>query len=303
MARIAWRGLMVSWLLLSPSTARALDKQGSAHGGSLAGAESGVAIGGALSAGASIYNPSFAARPDNSGLALFRYALHLDVDLIGRRLSIPLDVNVFTDRKRAGAGKAAPSELDLMSGLTSTWRLGPTAIELGSRFQHERPVDRGNFTQTFVDTRVRLLYSLREVAPAVSDSLGGGDLSGWLTLGWFTINKTYVARPDLTGLALFRYAATARLSFWKERLAIGIDATMFTDRKSSAPLRPSEVDLTPEIIFRAKPLELHIAYERDMPVDRGGLVQQFVYMLAVWEFSVFGTSPEPLENRNDIVSP
>ncbi len=304
MARMAWRGFFVVLSIgLSPSIAHALDKQGSAHGGSLAGEDSGLAIGGALSGGVSLYNPSFAARPDNSGLALFRYAAHLDVDLIGRRLSIPLDVNVFTDRTRSGGGKLAPSELDLMGGLTSTWRLGPTAIELGSRFQHERPVDRGNFTQTFVDTRARLLYSLGEVAPAINDTLGGGDLSGWFTLGWFTINNRYVARPDLTGLALFRYGATARLSFWKDRLAVGVDATMFTDKTSSAWFRPSELDLTPEVIVRAEPVEVHLAYERDMPVDRGGLVQQFVYLLAVWEFSLYGGTTEPLENRNDIISP
>lgn len=285
------------------SSVFALDKQGSAHGGSIAGEESGVAIGGALSAGVSLYNPSFAARPDNTGLALFRYAAHLDIDLVGRRLSIPLDVNLFTDRQRSGAGKLAPSEIDLMSGLTSTWRVGPTAVEVGSRFQHERPVDRGSYTQTFVDTRARLLYSLAEVAPSVRDGLGGGDLSGWLTLGWFTINKTYAARPDLTGLALFRYAVTTRLSFWKERLAIGLDATFFTDKRSGAPLRPSELDLTPELIVRLSPLELHLAYERDMPLDRGGLVQQFVYVLAVWEFDLLGGPTEPLENRNTLVSP
>lgn len=305
MARIAlaWRGLMGCLVVLAPATAAALDKQGSAHGGSLGGDESGFAIGGALSLGSSLYNPTFAARPDNTGLALFRYAAHFDVDLIGRRLSVPLDLNVFTDRKRSGAGKLAPSELDVMSGLTSTWRLGPTAIEVGSRFQHERPVDRGSFTQTFVDTRARLLYSLAEVAPAVRDTLGGGDVSGWLTLGWFTYNRSYAARPDLSGVALLRYAATVRVSIWRERLAFGLDATFFTDRRSGAPLRPSELDLTPELIFRAQPLEVHLAYERDMPVDRGGLVQQFVYLLAVWEFSVYRAAPEPLENRNNIVSP
>ncbi len=281
----------------------ALDKQGSAHGGSVAGAASGFGIDGALSGGLALYNPSFAARPDNTGLSFARYALHVDVDLIGRRLSIPLDVNVVTDRTRDGGKKLLPSELDLIGGLTSTWAIGPTAIEVGSRFQHERPVDRGTFAQTFVDARARWLLSLAGAVPSVSSSLGGGDLSGWLTLGWFAINRTYVARPDNTGLALFRYAAHARLSFWQDRLAIGLDATFFTDRNSDRRFRPSELDLTPELIVRAEPFEVHLAYERDMPLDRGSFVQQFVYLLAVWEFSLFEAKREPLEDRNNVVSP
>ena len=46
-----------------------------------------------------LYNPTYAARPDNTGLALMRYAGHRDVDLIGSRLSIPIDINTFTDRE------------------------------------------------------------------------------------------------------------------------------------------------------------------------------------------------------------
>ncbi len=293
--------LVASMVCLWSVESRALDKQGSAHGGSIAGEDSGLAIGGSLSSGVSLYNPTFAARPDNSGLAFLRYAGHLDVDLIGRRLSIPLDVNVVTDGTRRA--RAAPSELDLIGGLTSTWRLGKAAIELGSRFQHERPVDRGTFTQTFLDTRTRLLYSLAEVVPGLSPALGGGDVSGWLTLGWFTVNRTYVARPDNTGLAFLRYAAHVRLLFWKERLGLGLDATMFTDRRSNAWLRPSELDLTPELVARLDPFELHLAYERDMPVDRRGLVQHFVYLLVSWEFSIYKMTPPGLEDRNEIVSP
>src|SRR5690348_6531460 len=73
-------------------TAHALDKQGSAHGGDVEGATSGFGFSGSAAIGAALYNKSYAARPDNTGLALFRYALHADMDLIGRRLSIPIDV-------------------------------------------------------------------------------------------------------------------------------------------------------------------------------------------------------------------
>jgi hypothetical protein len=70
-----------------------------------------------------------------------------------------------------------------------------------------------------------------------------------------------------------------------DHLALGMDTTMFTDRHAENVLRPSELDLAPELVFRHGDFELHLAYERDMPVDRGGLVQQFVYLLGAWSFT------------------
>jgi hypothetical protein len=280
--------------LLLPRLARALDKQGSAHGGSIEGPTSGVAFGGSASFGISLFNPTYAARPDNTGLALFRYAFHFDLDLIGRRLSIPLDLNAFTDRQaRPHARMVVPSELDLITGVTSTWALGPGAIEGGTRIEHDRAVDRGGqsappgraSTQTYVDARVRYLYSVAKVAPAIAAALRGGDVRGWLTLGWFVFNRSYFARPDNTGLALFRYAVHSEVSFWHERLAVGLDATFFSDRQAANVLRPAELDLTPEVIGRFGPFEAHLAYERDMPLDRDdGLVQHFLYLVTTVAF-------------------
>ncbi|MFO0661936.1 MAG: hypothetical protein U0165_19195 [Polyangiaceae bacterium] len=287
------------------STATALDHWGSAHGGGIEGADSGFDIEGAVTLGASVYNPSYAARPDNTGLALARYALHADIDLIGRRLSVPVDINLFTDRQRKGFKKLGPTELDVISGLTTTWRLGPGAIELGSRVEHDGPVDQGSFSQTYVDARARYLYSLASVIPSVGDALGEGDISGWLTVGVFAVNPTYAARPDNTGLGLMRYAAHSELSLWKDRVSIGLDATFFSDRKRSgaAKLSPTEIDFTPEIIGRVAPYELHLAYERDMPIDRSGLVQSFVYVLFVYGFDLIHNEPPPLELRHPIPSP
>jgi len=115
------------------SDAHALDKQGSAHRGQLEGATEGFDVEGAVVLGIALYNPSYAARPANTGLALFRYAVHADFDLIGRRLSIPLDLNMFTDGTRSGLRKLIPSEGDVITGVTSTWRVGPGALESGLR--------------------------------------------------------------------------------------------------------------------------------------------------------------------------
>ncbi|MEB2313309.1 MAG: hypothetical protein OZ921_03845 [Sorangiineae bacterium] len=68
-------------LAMASSSARALDKQGSAHGGRVGGSDHGFAASGALVLGAAVYNPSYAARPDNSGHALMRLAPHMDIDL------------------------------------------------------------------------------------------------------------------------------------------------------------------------------------------------------------------------------
>lgn len=278
--------------VLAAAPAHALDKQGSAHGGGIEGANQGFDISGSASLGASIYNPTYAARPDNTGLALFRYAFHFDLDVIGRRLSVPLDINMFTDRTAVGfARKFVPSELDVITGLTSTWRLGPGALEGGARIEMDANMDRGGYpppplsrNQIYADARLRYLYSLVAVAPGAQSALGGGDVRGWLTLGWFAYNRSYFARPDNTGLALFRYAAHVEISTWNDHLALGLDAIFFTDKQASNVFRPSELDVTPELIARFSRYEVHLAYERDMPIDQDGLIQQFVYLLGAVSF-------------------
>jgi hypothetical protein len=277
---------------LAAVPARALDKQGSAHGGDIEGPSTGVAFGGSASLGLSLYNPTYAARPDNTGLVLFRYAAHFDFDLIGRRLSIPLDLNMFTDRKALGFGrKLVPSELDVITGLTSTWRLGPGALEVGGRFEIDRTLSHGGYDsppasgrQAYGDVRARYLYSVAAIAPGIGPMLKGGDISGWLTLGWFAYNETYFARPNNTGLALFRYAAHVEVSTWNQHFAVGLDAIFFTDKEASNVVRPSELDFTPELIARFSRYEVHLAYERDMPIDQDSLIQQFIYVLAAVSF-------------------
>jgi hypothetical protein len=288
--RTAARALVLLWLL--PSGAEALDKQSSAHGGQLGGAESGFGVTGSVLLGAAVINPTYAARPDNTGLALVRAAAHFDIDLIGSRLSIPVDLNVFTDRERRGARKLIPSELDIITGLTSTWPVDRMALEVGARFEGDFPVDRGGFSQRYADVRGRLLFALSAFEPAVQDALWGGDVTGALTLGVFAYNPTYAARPDNTGIALFRYALHLTLHL-TTRFFVAFDAVFFTDREQVI-VAPSECDITPEIGFSIIPgLDLHVAYERDMPIDRGGLVQQLLLAHLSWDFSLIEPEPEP----------
>lgn len=290
---------------LTPSLAWGLDKQGAAHGGAVAGEEdNGFDVEGAFTLGTAIANKTYAARPDNTGLALMRYAAHADIDLIGRKLSIPLDLNFFTNREKKGLAIFAPTEMDVIGGLTTTSTVMKGGeLELGARVEHDRPVDQGGFTQTYVDARARFLYSLAKVFPKLGESLVDGDISGALTAGWFVVNPTYAARPDNSGLALFRYAGRTELSVWHDYLSIGLDGTFFSDRRSKNPIAPTELDLTYEIILHSAPWEVHLAYERDMPIDQGGLVQSFIYGLLVYSFDLKHPVTAPLQTRGTIPSP
>jgi len=119
-----------------------------------------------------------------------------------------------------------------------------------------------------------------EIEGATSGFAFGGSAS----LGVSVINPTYAARPDNTGLALFRYAVHSEVSFWKGRFAVGLDAIFFSDKLASNVFRPSELDFTPELIGRFDRYEVHLAYERDMPLDQDSLIQQFIYLLASVSF-------------------
>jgi hypothetical protein len=284
----------------------ALDKQGAAHGGAVEDGSDPNAfdVSGALTLGTALLNSSYAARPDNSGLAFMRYAAHADVDVIGRKLSFPLDVNLFTDKTRHGAEILSPSEFDFIGGVTTTNTLFTGGdLELGSRVENDRPVDRAGFMQTYVDTRARLLYSFAAVSPELKRALVDGDISGALTLGWFSINHTYAARPNNSGDALFRYGVHTELSIVHDFFSVGADTTWFTDRRAADPLGPSELDLTYEVIVHTSPIELHLAYERDMSVDEPGLVQSFLYALLVYDFDLRHDPSAPLETRGGVQSP
>lgn len=291
--RNRWKIASIAALLAALTVhARALDKQGSAHGGQLGGADHGFELSGSVLFGAAVFNPTYAARPDNTGHALLRLAPHLDIDLIGSRLSIPIDINFFSDRDRSGIGKIGPSEFDFISGVTSTWPIGPTALELGLRGEGDFPVDRGSKTQSYMDARARWLYSLGAFAPKLKDALAGGDIGGAVTLGWFAINPSYAARPDNSGRALLRYGLHVSISY-TERFFFAFDAAFFTDRRENA-VSPSECDITPELGAQIiDGLTVHLAYERDMPIDRGGLKQHFILLFLTWDFSLVSAAEEP----------
>jgi hypothetical protein len=124
-----------------PMAADALDKQGSAHGGKPGGEESGFALTGSLLGGFALYNPTYAARPDNTGIALLRYAAHVDVFIPKAYLGVYLDTTFFSDKE--ADHKLRPTELDLTVGVAV--RLDP--FELSIAFERDMPLGGGNYTQ------------------------------------------------------------------------------------------------------------------------------------------------------------
>lgn len=110
-------------------------------------------------------------------------------------------------------------------------------------------------------------------------------LEGNLYAGGAAYNDgSYAARPDNSGVALFRAGMNLRLNL-PVGFGVGGNMNMFTDRKAN-PCRPSELDLMPTLYWRYNNLEIQVIYERLMPVDSkgAGLTQQFVQVLGVWYF-------------------
>ena len=161
-----------------------------------------------------------------------------------------------------------------------------SALELGARYERDMPIDRGTYTQQYADARCKLLLDAAQLSPRLEQGLRGVGLTGAATLGSFAYNPSYAARPDNTGIALMRYAFNVRATFW-ELLGVYADTTFFSDRRASHVLRPSELDLTLGVSAQLAAFELSLAYERDMPLDRGSYTQQMLFFYATWSFTTF----------------
>src|SRR5512139_2519907 len=90
------------------------------------------------------YNPTFAARPDNTGLVGMRYMLHLETDLYKQYLTFYTDQNFFSDRTN---GWIELSEWDGTYAFTGvvdhfSWRL---------QYERDAPLDRSGLKQAYAD--------------------------------------------------------------------------------------------------------------------------------------------------------
>jgi hypothetical protein len=282
------RALLV--LILACPTALALNKQG-ARSADEDGPSKTFDVQGYVFFGGFIFNPSYAARPNNTGRAAFRYGLHLDVDLYHQWLTLSYDENTFTDSSASSPGLFLPSEHDHILGLLSTipFKHG-FALTLALHYEidasgHEpQPQPAGyvaGYSQSYADIYARASWDRGPVSLAVA-------------LGGFLYNQTYAARADNAGIALLRYVLHGELRAlpW---LTLRLDLNSFTDR-DQFPLTPTELDVTSEIGVRVGKWELRFIGEADLNLGRypatgahpapssPGLQQFYLALLLQWSF-------------------
>ncbi|MGA6828393.1 hypothetical protein ACO9S2_12350 [Nitrospira sp. NS4] len=271
-------------LFLWPFEAQALEKYGrplpSMEGADENGHEAEETLfGGYLLTGVFAKNPSFAARPDNTGLVGLRHMLHLETDLYKQYLTFYTDQNFFSDRTN---GWIELSEWDGTYAFTGVldhfaWRL---------QYERDAPLDRTGLIQAYADGLVTAkLQSAQDMAwwrrifPNQSLTMYGG-------AGWLFHNSNYFARPDNSGRALFRYVAHADLDLYKNKVVLYGDVNMFTDREAGNQARPTELDWIVGLALRWRQTELAIYHEQDQPLDRAGLVQKYLAVQLRFSFDV-----------------
>ncbi|MBA2253101.1 MAG: hypothetical protein H0W13_10455 [Nitrospirales bacterium] len=224
-----------------------------------------------------VRNPTFAARPDNTGLVGLRHMLHLETDLYKQYLTVYTDQNFFSDRTR---GWIELSEWD------GTYAFTGLINRLGWRIQYERdaPLDKSGIKQIYADVLATARFQATEDWAWFHRSFPQQNLSAYAGAGWLFHNSNYFARPDNTGKALFRYVAHADLDLYQNRIVMYGDMNLFTDREASSKTNPTELDWIVGLAFRWSDIEFSVYREQDQPLDRPGLVQQYWAMQLRYAF-------------------
>jgi hypothetical protein len=227
-------------------------------------------FGGYLLAAPFVSNPTFAARPDNTGLVGMRYMAHLEMDIYKQYLTFYTDQNFFSDRKN---GWIELSEWDMtyaLTGLVGRW---------GWRLQYERdaPLDKSGLKQVYADALATGNLHAADDFSWWRKYFPHQNLNAYAGFGWLFHNSNYFARPDNTGRALFRYVAHVDLDLYKNKVVLYGDTNFFTDRELSNKLKPTELDWIVGLAFRFKDdYEISVYREQDLSLDKPGtLIQEY----------------------------
>lgn len=236
-------------------------------------------LGGYLLTGAFVDNPSFAARPNNTGLVGMRHMLHLETDLYKQYLTFYTDQNFFSDRTD---GWITLSEWD------STVAFTGLVNRFGWRLQYERdaPIDRSGLKQAYADVLITGRFHAVQDLSWWRRTFPNQNLTAYAGAGWLFHNSNYFARPDNTGRALFRYIGHADLDLYKNRLVLYADMNFFTDREASNVMNPTELDWIIGIAVRWQRTELAVYREEDRPLDRSSLIQKYWAVQLRFSFDV-----------------
>ena len=224
-------------------------------------------------------NPTFAARPDNTGLVGLRHMLHLETDLYKQYLTFYTDQNFFSDRTN---GWIELSEWD------GTYALTGVLGHVNWRLQYERdvPIDRKGITQEYGDGLVTAKFQAVQDLPGWQRHFPNQNVTAYAGAGWLFHNKNYFARPDNTGRALFRYVAHADVDLYKNKIVLYGDVNMFTDRDAANQVSPTELDWIVGLAVRWRNMEFAIYHEQDQPLDRAGLVQKYLAVQLRFSFDL-----------------
>jgi len=224
-------------------------------------------------------NPSFAARPDNTGLVGLRHMLHLETDLYKQYLTFYTDQNFFSDRTK---GWIELSEWD------GTYAFTGIVNRFGWRVQYERdaPLDKSGLKQIYADVLATARFQAAEDVSWWHRRFPNQNLNAYAGAGWLFHNSNYFARPDNTGRALFRYVAHADLDLYQNKVVLYGDMNFFTDREASNQANPTEMDWIVGLAFRWQDFELSVYREQDQSLDRPGLVQQYWALQLRYAFDV-----------------
>ncbi len=272
--------------LVSPSLSLALEKYGrplpsmEQPGDAAAREAEETLFGGYFLSSAFVSNPSFAARPDNTGLVGLRHMLHLETDLYKQYLTFYTDQNFFSDRTK---GWITLSEWDgtyAFTGLIDRWSW---------RVQYERdaPLDKSGIIQAYADTLLTSRFQAIQDFSWWQRTFPNQNLTAYAGAGWLFQNSNYFARPDNTGRALFRYVAHADLDLYKNRVVLYGDMNFFTDREAGNKLNPTELDWIIGLALRFRDdMELSVYHEQDQPLDKAGLVQKYTAVQLRYSFDV-----------------
>jgi hypothetical protein len=271
-------------LFLGPFDANALEKYGRPLPSMESADENGreaeeTLFGGYFLTGAFVSNPTFAARPDNTGLVGLRHMLHLETDLYKQYLTFYTDQNFFSDRTN---GWIELSEWDGTYAFTGvvdhfSWRL---------QYERDAPMDRSGIKQVYADALVTAKLQSAQDMAWWRRLLPNQHLTAYAGAGWLFHNSNYFARPDNSGRALFRYVAHADLDLYKNKVVLYGDVNMFTDREAGNQARPTELDWIVGLALRWRQTELAIYHEQDQPLDRAGLVQKYLAVQLRFSFDV-----------------
>ena len=225
-------------------------------------------IGGYLLTGAFISNPSFAARPDNTGRVGLRHMLHAESDLYKEYLTLYSDQNFFSDRDK---GWIILTEWDQTYGVTGTiehwsWRV---------QYERDAPLDKSGLKQIYADGLVNYRIRSEQDWSWWRRMFPNNNFTAYAGFGWLFHNQDYFARPDNTGRALFRYVGHVDLDLYKQKFVLFGDFNMFTDREASNQVSPTEFDWILGLAMRWRDFELSFYREQDRPLDRNTLVQEY----------------------------